>query len=94
MIRPASSSQCRPAPSAFLLDSDVAWAGTKPGVKPAAGVPGLPFSKCFEFTQPDLSQTPRFGCFAKADRYEFEAWSEQEPDVHQQAASQYLMLTQ
>lgn len=75
-----------------LLDSAGTWALTKPGAKPTDGVNGLPSAKCFEFTQPDESQTPRFGCFATADRYQIEAWSQQARDVRQQIAAQYLML--
>jgi len=77
-----------------LLDSAIAWSTSRPGAKPAPGVDGLPSAKCFEYTQPDVSQTPRFGCVGTAGRHQFEAWSEQGPDVRQQTASQYLMLTQ
>jgi hypothetical protein len=76
-----------------LLESTVAAAGVKPGAQPTDGVNGLPFAKCFEFTQADQSMTPRFGCFATADRYQFEAWSQQGHDARQQIAAQYLMLT-
>jgi len=76
-----------------LLASSTATAQAKPGAQPTAGVDGLPFSKCFEFTQAEESNTPRFGCFATADRYHFEAWSQQARDVRQQIAAQYLMLT-
>ncbi len=76
-----------------LLDSTATSAQAKPGAQPTAGVDGLPSAKCFEFTQPEESQTPRFGCFATADRYQFEAWSQQARDARQQIAAQYLMLT-
>lgn len=86
--------QARDAAGAkHLLDSTAAAAGVKPGAKPTDGVNGLPFAKCFEFTQSDVSDTPRFGCFATADRYQFEAWSQQGHDARQQIAAQYLMLT-
>jgi hypothetical protein len=79
--------------ASHLLDSAGTWALTKPGAKPVDGVKGLPSAKCFEFTQPEESQTPRFGCFAAADRYQIEAWSQQARDVREQVAAQYLMLT-
>jgi hypothetical protein len=76
-----------------LLDSAAAAAQAKPGAQPSAGVAGLPFAKCFEFTQPEESHTLRFACFATADRYQLEASSQQARDVRQQIAAQYLMLT-
>ena len=75
-----------------LEDASVREAAARPGAKPAADVPGLPFAKCFEFTQSDQDPAARFGCFARADRYQFEAWSQAAADVHQQISSQYLML--
>ncbi|MBV9515950.1 MAG: hypothetical protein JO280_18215 [Mycobacteriaceae bacterium] len=77
----------------LLVDSAAKWALTKTGAKATDGVPGMPSAKCFEFTQPEESNTPRFGCFAPGDRFEIEAWSQQGRDVRQQVAAQYLMLT-
>jgi hypothetical protein len=78
-----------------LLDASRREATANPGAKPIDAPPGLPFAKCFEFTRNDETQTqgPRFGCFAKADRYQYEAWSQQQRDAYQQTAAQYMMLT-
>jgi hypothetical protein len=76
-----------------LRDAAAKWALAAPGARASDGVNGLPSAKCFEFTKPDESRTPRFGCFATANRYQVEAWSEQARDVRQQVAAQYLMLT-
>ena len=74
--------------------------GATPGIKPTAGVRGLPSAKCF--IRPDGWKpiTPdsmgrdawHFKCIARADRYAFIAYSDDEKDVKQQTAAQYRIL--
>jgi hypothetical protein len=56
------------------------------GAIPADPVPALPESQC-------LTLAKGFYCVAPAGRYAIEARSQLLPDVHQQVAAQYVMLT-
>lgn len=59
------------------------------GDKPAAAVPNMPDSRCFQHEEP-LSKY--VVCFAAVDRYVIEAGSAQIADAHQLSAAQYTML--
>jgi hypothetical protein len=70
-------------------------------VEPAAGVPGLPAAKCFVRTrgaEPATSAVSfrrvywRYKCVARADKYAFTAFSNDDADVHQQMSAQYRLL--
>ncbi len=72
-----------------------------PDVRPASVVAGLPGASCFERTanwspstdSPTLRQFRwHFKCVAKADRYAFVAYSDNETDVKQQTSAQYRIL--
>jgi hypothetical protein len=70
-------------------------------VKPTTGVPGLPAATCFvrstgwapSTDPPTLRQFAwHFKCIARADRYAFIAYSDNEEDVKQQTAAQFRIL--
>lgn len=65
------------------------------GYEPAAGVMGMPNVQCFLFTFPisDGSMGSQYYCVGSTGRYAFEAASDQEADVHQLVAAEYLILT-
>jgi hypothetical protein len=61
------------------------------GAQPGPAVPGLPAAKCFASadTNPLID---RYSCVASAQRWVITASSQQDRDVTQQIAAQYLML--
>jgi hypothetical protein len=62
------------------------------GATPIDGVAGLPNAKCLD-RGGNLQQTQsRFGCYARAGRYAFNASSPEARDARQQTAAQYLLL--
>lgn len=87
--------------AARIVDQFAADMSTTTDVAPAAGVPGLPSAKCFVRNvgaQPPTSAATmrrvawRYKCVARADRYAFTAFSNDDTDVHQQMAAQYRIL--
>lgn len=71
---------------------DAFLADPAPEEKPVDGVPGLPSARC-NSTGGGLPGQPLFTCTLRVDRYVAQVASSQIPDVHQQAAAQYLILT-
>jgi hypothetical protein len=61
------------------------------GAQPGPTVPGLPAAKCVAPTDTN-SVIDRYSCVASAERWVIIASSQQERDVTQQIAAQYLML--
>lgn len=91
----------QPEGAARLVRQFAAETANSSDVRPAAAVTGLPRAKCFvRSLNPALnSQVPtlrqfwwHYKCIAKADRYAFIAYSDNETDVKQQVAAQYRIL--
>ena len=80
------------AGAATMVESAQRWAAARPGAQAIDPPPGLPFAKCFEFTQDEQTSGARFTCVATADRYQIEVWSQQRRDAYQQTSAQYLLL--
>jgi hypothetical protein len=66
-------------------------AAARPGSQPAAGVPGLPQSRCVTLDAGGL--VPRSWCVATADRYALKTVARQLANGQQQLAAQYRMLS-
>lgn len=90
-----------PDGAAQVVDEFAKQMDTTTDVEPAAGVPGLPAAKCFirnRGFQPSTSAISwrrvywRYKCVARADRYAFSAFSNDDTDVHQQMSAQYRIL--
>lgn len=85
-------------PEAARLIADLATQQFKSGSNddhPAAEVPGLPKSQCFDRRTDSIAMKAKqsqFYCVATAGKYAFKTSSQQLDDAHQQAAAQYLML--
>ncbi len=60
-------------------------------VKPVTAVRGLPVAKCFA-GKDIIANKAIFECFARADRYAFDAVALQETDAKQMTAAQYRIL--
>ena len=91
----------QPDGAARLVKQFTANTATLPDVRPASDVAGLPGAKCFERSTnwsprtdaPTLRQFRwHYKCIAKADRYAFIAYSDNETDVKQQISAQYRIL--
>jgi hypothetical protein len=91
----------QPEGAALLVKQFTADTTNQPNVRPASGVVGLPAARCFERSAnwsakteaPTLRQFRwHFKCIAKADRYAFIAYSDDETDVKQQISAQYRIL--
>lgn len=91
----------QPEGAARLVKQFTADTTTQPNVQPASGVAGLPDARCFERSTnwsakteaPTLRQFRwHFKCIAKADRYAFIAYSDDQTDVKQQISAQYRIL--
>jgi hypothetical protein len=80
-----------PTGAARLVDQRAADEA-RAGATPIDGVAGLPNAKCLDHGG-NLQQTQfRFGCYARAGRYAFNASSPVAQDARQQTAAQYLLL--
>ena len=60
-------------------------------IKPTSAVRGLPVAKCFAGND-IIANNAIFECFARADRYAFDAVALQETDAKQMIAAQYRIL--
>jgi hypothetical protein len=87
--------RAKDAPGAKLVADFMAQQFTHGHDQPAAGVPGLPDSKCIDRRENDVAMKAmqeQFTCIASADQYAYETDSEQLEDAHQRMAAQYLIL--
>jgi hypothetical protein len=91
------------AGAARLTDQFVADTRALPGVHPVgASVPGFPAAQCFSRTNWKRFKSAimvanqhvwwHFKCVARAGRYAFTAFADQEQDVNQQISAQYRIL--
>lgn len=86
----------RDAESAHLI-ADFAAQQFKsvPTDRQAAGVPGIPDSRCFDRRSNDAAMKAaqsQFFCVVTSGKYSFKTSSQQLDDAHQRAAAQFLML--
>jgi hypothetical protein len=76
-----------------LADTETAITVESEGFnKPIRGVDGYPAAKCFS-SDAQNAATAKFYCVAPADRFLIEALGQQDTDLRQQIAAQYLILT-
>jgi hypothetical protein len=91
------------AGAAHFVDHYARTFAALPGVRPTTPVPGLPTAHCFERPagwEPIAkaaeggykTQQWHYGCVARADRYAYVTYSDQETDIKQQVSAQYRML--
>jgi hypothetical protein len=78
--------QAKDAQAAVSITTEFNQEISKEGTTPAPAVPALPDSHCQTFPK-------GFYCVAPAGQYAIEARGEQLPDVQQQVAAQYVILT-
>ncbi|MFL0288721.1 hypothetical protein ACJH6H_26110 [Mycobacterium sp. SMC-21] len=88
--------------AAQLLDATSALIMKNPDVQMAGPVPGFPGARCFEhlrdYAQPDATVTWRilgwhYSCLARADRFVFQVFADDETAVDQQISAQYRVLS-
>jgi hypothetical protein len=87
--------RAKDAPGAKLVADFMAQQFTNGHDQPAAGVPGLPDSKCIDRRENDVAKKAmqeQFTCIASAGQYAYETDTEQLEDAHQRMAAQYLIL--
>jgi hypothetical protein len=89
------------AGAAHLAEQFAADMRASDGVHPISGITGLPGAQCFARTKTLTPRNPAlswlrvvwpFKCVARAGRYAFTAFSDNEKDVKQQIAAQYRIL--
>jgi hypothetical protein len=80
------------AARAFLADAATVLDKDKQKKKELGPAPGLPESKCLEYSSPSSPSATKYNCYVAYRRYVAMVKSDQLIDVRQQAAAQYAVL--